>query len=156
MFAVKPLPSLKSDISGAAFRWPPAVGVWRPRLLGPRGKNNRGLVKAVISGGDKTAVAEMGKELSGSGPHSDTDYSSAAASSGKIDVRAVLSVRKKMRQRLVDKMEDQLESFMNAVGQGISLQLVSEEFDPGQSPSAFFLGLLEFAHGNFMLLPLVH
>lgn len=128
MFAVKPLSSLKSDFSGAAFRRPPGVGVRRDRVMGRRGKAKECLIKAVTSSRDKTVEAE-------SVPFSDADSSSAAASSsGKIELRAVLTVRKKMRQRLVDKMEDQLESFMNGIGQGIKLQLVSEEVDPGQCP----------------------
>ncbi|XP_031400709.1 lipoxygenase 6, chloroplastic [Punica granatum] len=132
MFAVKPLSSLQSDLSRAVFLRPPAIGIRQARVSGRQGRVNGGAVKAAISSGDKTMEAEKGKV-----PYSDTDSSSssssaspAAASSGMIELRAVLTVRKKMRQRLVDKMEDQLESFINGIGQGISLRLVSEEVDP--------------------------
>lgn len=134
MFAVRPLSSLKSDISGAAFWRLLAVEVQRARILGRWGKVNECLTKAVISSGDKTLEAER-KDPNKSVPHSGSDTSSAAFSLGKIELRAVLTVRKKMRQRLVDRMEDQLESFMNGIDQGIKLQLVSEEVDPGQCPA---------------------
>ena len=48
-----------------------------------------------------------------------------------IEVRAVLTIRNRLKQKLVGKIEDQLEYFMNGIGQGILVQLVSEEIDPG-------------------------
>lgn len=141
MFAVKPLSPFRSEVSGPVFRLPPpASGVGRRSraVVGRRLKVNGGAgwVRAVVSGGDnKTVEAEKpvdGKDLNGSLPSSSSSLSSSS-SSGKIDVRAVISIRKKIRQKLVDKIEDSLESFMNGIGQGIMLQLVSEEVDPGQS-----------------------
>ncbi|KAK3418913.1 hypothetical protein EUGRSUZ_H04662 [Eucalyptus grandis] len=138
MFAVKPLYPFKSEVSGPVFRLPPPAsgdGRRSRAAVGRRSKDNRGggWVRAVVSGGDnKTVEAEKpadGKGLSGSLPSSSSSLSSSP-SSGKIDVRAVISIRKKIRQKLVDKVEDSLESFKNGIGQGIVLQLVSEEVDP--------------------------
>ncbi|XP_030459833.1 lipoxygenase 6, chloroplastic [Syzygium oleosum] len=138
MFAVKPLSPFRSEVSGPVFRLPlPASGGGRRSraVVGRRLKVNGGAgwVRAVVSGGDnKTVEAEKpvddGKDLNGSLPSSSSSLSSSS-SSGKIDVRAVISIRKKIRQKLVDKIEDSLESFMNGIGQGIMLQLVSEEVD---------------------------
>lgn len=49
----------------------------------------------------------------------------------ELDVRVVLTIRKKMKEKLVEKIEDQWESFVNGIGCGIVVQLVSEEIDPG-------------------------
>lgn len=77
-----------------------------------------------VEGGTKALER---KEGNGSLP-----WSSSSSSSGKgIDVRAVITIRKKMKEKLSEKMEDQWESFINGIGQGISIQLVSEEIDPG-------------------------
>jgi lipoxygenase len=50
---------------------------------------------------------------------------------GGIDVRAVITIRKKMKEKINEKIEDQWEYFINGIGRGISIQLVSEEIDPG-------------------------
>ncbi|KAI6694635.1 hypothetical protein NL676_022345 [Syzygium grande] len=63
-----------------------------------------------------------------SGPVFRLPLAAGSLGGGKIDVRVVISIRKKIRQKLVDKIENSLESFMNGIGQGIMLQLVSEEF----------------------------
>lgn len=47
-----------------------------------------------------------------------------------LDVRVVLTIRKKMKEKLVDKIEDRWESFVNGIGRGIVVQLVSEDIDP--------------------------
>ncbi|KAG6482214.1 lipoxygenase 6, chloroplastic-like isoform X1 [Zingiber officinale] len=46
-----------------------------------------------------------------------------------IDVRLVLTVRNRIKERLVEKIENQWEYFVNGIGQGIRVQLVSEEVD---------------------------
>ncbi|RWW49515.1 hypothetical protein BHE74_00044309 [Ensete ventricosum] len=50
-----------------------------------------------------------------------------------IDVRVVLTVRNRIKDKLVSKIQDQLEYFVNGIGQGITVQLVSEEIDPGET-----------------------
>ena len=42
-----------------------------------------------------------------------------------------------MKEKLTEKMEDQWEFFVNGIGQGIQIQLVSEEVDPGLAFFAF-------------------
>lgn len=94
----------------------------RPRvILGP--------VRAVISSGDsksKSGVETTDKLLKNSG-----SLASSSSSEG-INVRAVIKIRKKMKEKLTDKIEDQWQSLMNGIGRGISIQLVSEDTDPGQ------------------------
>lgn len=53
-------------------------------------------------------------------------------SSGKArDVKAVVTLRKKMKEKISDKIEDQWESLMNGIGRGILIQLISQDIDPG-------------------------
>lgn len=42
----------------------------------------------------------------------------------------VITIKNKLKEKLVDKIEAQWESFVNGIGQGILVQLVSEEIDP--------------------------
>lgn len=92
----------------------------RPRVvLGP--------VRAVISSGDsksKSRVETTEKLLENNG-----SLASSSSSEG-INVRAVIRIRKKTKQKLTDKIEDQWEFLMNGMGRGISIQLVSEDTDP--------------------------
>jgi lipoxygenase len=46
-------------------------------------------------------------------------------------VRAVITIRKKIKEKINEKIEDQWEYFVNGIGKGILIQLVSEEIDPG-------------------------
>ncbi|KAL5717692.1 linoleate 13S-lipoxygenase [Ranunculus cassubicifolius] len=60
-----------------------------------------------------------------------TEAPTKAASVGPpIDVNVVLTVRKKMKEKLGEKLEYAIESFINGIGQGILIQLVSEQIDP--------------------------
>ncbi|CAN1295256.1 Lipoxygenase 6, chloroplastic [Linum perenne] len=45
-------------------------------------------------------------------------------------VKAVVTIRRDMRGNVVEKIEDRWEHFVNGIGRGISLQLVSDEIDP--------------------------
>lgn len=127
MFAVKPLSSLKSNLSVASLRRPPIVpglGANVRRIRKPK-VNGGGSIRAVISSGDQAVETDAVK---GNGlPYS------PSSNSNTVDLKVVLTVRKKIKQRLVDKIEDQFESFINGIGRGISLQLVGEEIDPGES-----------------------
>ena len=94
-------------------------------------------VKAAISSGDRsvetTAPAPSvreGKNGNGSLMGSSPD--------GRIQVRAVLTIRRKIKEGLIDKVEDQWFSFVNSIGQGILLQLISEQIDPGLFFLLFF------------------
>lgn len=90
--------------------------------------NGLGSVRAVISGGDKAAVEE---EASTSSLQSKEISGGSASSSSPIQVKAVVTIRKKTKEKVTEKIEDQWEFFINGIGQGILIQLVSEEIDPG-------------------------
>lgn len=66
------------------------------------------------------------------------------SSESGIQVRAVVVIKRKIRERLVDKVEDQWFSFINSIGQGILLKLISEQIDPdtnsGKSVEAYVRG----------------
>ena len=61
---------------------------------------------------------------------------------------AVVKIRKKMREKLTERVEHQLELLMKAIGQGMLIQLVSEEIDPG----SFFLNFFYFSFTKFAFL----
>lgn len=84
-------------------------------------------IRAVISSEDK-AVGGGAKAV---GSKDANALSSSSSSAKEIDMRAVITIRKKMKEKITEKVEDQWESFINGIGQGISIQLVSEEIDPG-------------------------
>ncbi|XP_035540473.1 lipoxygenase 6, chloroplastic-like [Juglans regia] len=131
MFTVNPAGPPKSDISGGVLRTSPAffgessvAPIRRTQLpvFGSR-VNRNGLIRAVISSGDKTLEAAStleGKESNGS----------LLSSGGGIEVRAVVTVRKKMKETITEKVEDKWEFFVNGFGQGIVIQLISAEIDP--------------------------
>ncbi|KAL0385385.1 UNVERIFIED_CONTAM: Lipoxygenase 6, chloroplastic [Sesamum radiatum] len=105
------------------------------------------VIRAVISSGDsKTGVetAEKGVESNGS--------LVSSSGSGSISVRAVITIRKKMKERLSEKIEDQWESFINGIGRGILIQLISEDIDPvtksGKSVESFVRGWLPKLSNN--------
>ncbi|WOL14345.1 lipoxygenase 6, chloroplastic [Canna indica] len=83
-------------------------------------------VRAVLRSDDKS-VSMLPQQLAAS----DGALKPAVPRPGDpVDVRVVLTVRNRIRQKLVDKIENQWEYFVNGVGQGITVQLVSEEIDP--------------------------
>ena len=99
----------------------------RVRVPGFGSRVYRVCVRAVISGGDKKkTMVETSKELNGS----------AVESGGWFDVRAVITIRKKMKENLNEKIEDQWEYVVNGMGQGICLHLISDQIDPGQFSSS--------------------
>ncbi|XP_077226864.1 PLAT/LH2 domain-containing lipoxygenase family protein [Tasmannia lanceolata] len=77
-------------------------------------------IRAVISSGDKSVETVK----------STADSNGSLMSSSGIEVRAVVTIRKKMKEKLSGKIVDQWESFINGIGQGILVQLVSQEIDP--------------------------
>ncbi|KAK6252356.1 hypothetical protein QUC31_014076 [Theobroma cacao] len=125
MLTLKPLPSFKSNFSGSALRRP-------SRLNGVPGLvqfswtiRTRHLVRAVIS--DDKALESAKK--SSSVEQKNVDGSLASGSSVK-EVRAVVTIRKKIKEKITEKIENQWELFINGIGQGILIQLISEEIDP--------------------------
>ncbi|XP_057949532.1 lipoxygenase 6, chloroplastic isoform X2 [Malania oleifera] len=118
MLAAKTLYPLSSEISARPLRRPPPRVPTAPVGAHARSRRTRvpcfRPVQAVISGGDKNVEAVTTPE----------------AQNINEDVRAVMTVRRKMKEKLVDKVEDQWVSILNGIGQGISIQLVSEEIDP--------------------------
>ncbi|KAK4429705.1 Lipoxygenase 6, chloroplastic [Sesamum alatum] len=105
------------------------------------------VIRAVISSGDSKAgvgTAEKGVESNGS--------LVSSSGSGGIRVRAVMTIRKKMKERLSEKIEDQWESFINGIGRGILIQLISEDIDPvtksGKSVESFVRGWLSKLSNN--------
>ncbi|GFY88155.1 PLAT/LH2 domain-containing lipoxygenase family protein [Actinidia rufa] len=104
------------------LRRPPTAAIaGRARVPGFGTRVNRVCVRAVISEGDKKkTMVETSKELN----------ESAVESGGWVDVRAVITIRKKMKENLNEKIEDQWEYVVNGMGQGICLQLISDQIDP--------------------------
>lgn len=79
-----------------------------------------GVIQAVISSGDKLAEVEV-KESNGA---------LTSSSSQGIEVKVVLTIRKKMKEEIGEKIAYFWESFINGIGQGITVQLISEDIDP--------------------------
>ena len=48
-----------------------------------------------------------------------------------IEVRAVVTIRKKMKERIDERIAEQWDSIVHGIGMGIIIQLVSEDVDPG-------------------------
>lgn len=133
MFAVTPANTLKSNLSGNAFRRSPLIlaGAFAGRrrkirfpATGPRNVK----IQAVVRGGDK--IVETNTESPAESKETNGSVLSASGGEG-IRVRAVVTIRKKMKEKLTDKLEDQWEHLVNGLGQGIQIQLISEEIDPG-------------------------
>lgn len=124
MFAVNSRGSTKSDIAGQVFRRTPGIWTENPAARSSRIRlKANGSIRAAISSGDKTLEAASPLE-------SKDSNGSLLSPGGGIEVRAVVTVRKKMKETMTEKMEDQWEFFVNGFGQGISIQLISEEIDP--------------------------
>lgn len=84
-------------------------------------------VRAVISSEEdsKTAAGVLETSKGSNG------FLGSSRNSG-MELRAVVTIRKKMKEKLVDKVEDQWVSLINGIGRGILIQLISEDIDPGQ------------------------
>ncbi|KAG8365933.1 hypothetical protein BUALT_Bualt17G0023500 [Buddleja alternifolia] len=111
---------------------------FRPRVSG-----KRAAIRAVISSGDSKSGVETAEKVV---EKSNGSPLGSSSSSGGVNVRAVIRIRKKMKEKLTEKIEDQWESFINGIGKGISIQLISEEIDPvtksGKSVESFVRGWL--------------
>ncbi|KAL0357791.1 UNVERIFIED_CONTAM: Lipoxygenase 6, chloroplastic [Sesamum calycinum] len=114
---------------------------------GFRPSRRAAVIRAVISSGDsKTGVETAEKSVESNGSLV------SSSGSGSISVRAVITIRKKMKERLSEKIEDQWESFINGIGRGILIQLISEDIDPvtksGKSVESFVRGWLPKLSNN--------
>ncbi|XP_028790511.1 lipoxygenase 6, chloroplastic-like isoform X2 [Neltuma alba] len=136
MFVLNPASSLASNLSDNAFRRSPAThaGAFtgrrrKSRILAPSGSRvvnwNVTSIRAVISSSSGGKTADTATS-----PADGTVPSSTSSGSEGIQVRAVVTIRKKMKQKITDKLEDQWESLVNGFGLGIQIQLISEEIDP--------------------------
>ncbi|KAJ6318850.1 hypothetical protein OIU76_014245 [Salix suchowensis] len=158
MYAMKRVYSpFKSELT---FRLPPATsGAWKDGFLwktrvpsGSKVSCTPGSIRAVISSDDK-ALEPYSKEASNKEVN-ELVLSSSSDNLGKggIDVRAVITIRKKMKEKINEKIEDQWEYFVNGIGRGILIQLVSEEIDPetnsGKSVQASVRGWLPKPSNN--------
>lgn len=105
----------------------------RRRELGWR----RGVqVEAVIGGGDKggrsqTAATTTTTPLDSKETSNGSVPRGSSSSSEGIEVKAVVTIRKKMKESIGEMVEDRWEYLINGVGQGIQIQLISEQIDPG-------------------------
>lgn len=107
-------------------------------------QKQRGLVKAVTNSGDHKSssaaevassvavVAAAAKQVQVDQENESVSSSASASTrSDGIDVKAVITIRKKMKEKLSERIEDQWESFIIGIGQGILIQLISQDIDPG-------------------------
>ncbi|XP_051122412.1 lipoxygenase 6, chloroplastic [Andrographis paniculata] len=94
--------------------------------LRPKLSKRRPILKAVISSGDSKAGVETAEKS----PHTEKLLPSSSRRQGKINVRIAIKIRKKMKERLTEKIEDGWEWVVNGIGRGIQIQLISEDIDP--------------------------
>lgn len=93
-------------------------------------------VKAVIQSGNDNKTVKDANFVEKSREESN----GSLLSSGKgRDVKAVVTLRKKMKEKITDKIEDQWESLMNGIGRGILIQLISQDIDPGFISNLYFV-----------------
>ncbi|CAN4090618.1 unnamed protein product [Withania somnifera] len=84
-------------------------------------------VKAVIQSGNEKKSLKGAKLVGKSGEKSN----GSLISPEKVrDVKVVITLRKKMKEKISDKIQDQWESLMNGIGRGILIQLISQDIDP--------------------------
>lgn len=142
MFIASPV---KTNLYGVSLVRSPAFPVL-PRPLQHRVPLSR-QVRAVISREEKAVDQEDEKSTNRS-----VVYSSSPAFpwqrskyTGTKTVMAVVKIRKKMREKLTERLEHQFELLLKAVGQGMLIQLISEEIDPGSISRTPFVSKIRFA-----------
>ncbi|KAK6160379.1 hypothetical protein DH2020_003760 [Rehmannia glutinosa] len=136
MLTAQPKPT---SLSGAGK--PQRVGGKAATFSGfrPKVTVRRPIIRAVISSEDsKTGVETAEKLVESNGSLV------SSRKSGGINVRAVITIRKKMNEKLSERVEDQWESFINGIGRGILIQIISEDIDPvtksGKTAESFVRG----------------
>lgn len=124
MLAFNPKPSsLRSTFSGGALRQPPRLNGVPALLSFSRTTRSRPLVRAVISD-DKTVESAKTSPL-------DEKHSNGSSDSSSKQVKVVVTIKKKMKENITEKIQNQWEMLMNGIGRGILIQLISEQIDPG-------------------------
>ncbi|XP_044489221.1 lipoxygenase 6, chloroplastic [Mangifera indica] len=120
-------------LTGPAFRRAPAISGAGKTVLSRQTRVARstfGPIQAVVNSDQNKATETAEKSVERKDVNGSFLVSRPSEKEGMVNVKAVLTVRKKMKEKLVDKIEDQWEYFINGIGQGIMIQLISEEIDP--------------------------
>lgn len=99
------------------------------RVFSRSHERRRVQIQASISGGDSKTTTSSPVESKESNVSVPLGSSGGRSSGEVINVKAVVTIRKKMKGNNI--VEDRLEYFINGAGQGIQIRLVSEEIDPG-------------------------
>ncbi|XP_020229857.1 lipoxygenase 6, chloroplastic [Cajanus cajan] len=98
--------------------------------------------RAAVSGGDKTATTSSPLDRK---ERKEKESVVSVVDEG-IQVTAVVTIRKKMKEKISDKLGDQWEYLVNAVGQGIQIHLISNQIHPhtnsGKSVQSYVRGWL--------------
>jgi len=111
---------------------PPQVALNRLRSIQfPPSARRSVQVQATVGGGDQSQTMtttsldskEMREKKGPMEPSSGVDEG--------LKVRAVVTIKKKMKEKIGEKLGDQWEYLVNGVGQGIKIQLISHDIDPG-------------------------
>ncbi|KAG8365931.1 hypothetical protein BUALT_Bualt17G0023300 [Buddleja alternifolia] len=151
MFTAQPKPTyLRSPeiLSGAGKHQRVARKAATFHGFRPKVSGRRAAIRAVINGGDSKSGLETAEKI----VEGTNGSSLGSSSSGGVNVRAVIRIRKKMMEKLTEKIEDQWESFINGIGKGILIQLISEDIDPvtksGKSVESFVRGWLPKLSNN--------
>ncbi|KAG7586152.1 Lipoxygenase C-terminal domain superfamily [Arabidopsis thaliana x Arabidopsis arenosa] len=126
MFVASPV---KTNFNGVSLGRSPAF----PAL--PRRRSHRvpisRQVRAVISREEKAVdQEESGKSTNKPVINSSPFPWQRSKYTGSKTVTAFVKIRKKIKEKLTERFEHQLELLMKAIGQGMLIQLVSEEIDP--------------------------
>lgn len=79
----------------------------------------------IRSGDNNTKVDTARKLTENNGPLASSKHAG-------IHVRAVITIRKKIKENILEKIEDNWESLMSGIGRGILIKLISQDIDPGQ------------------------
>lgn len=135
MYAVNPMSSaLKTQLlTGPALRRVPAIpgavsnGNLRPARVT---KSKFCPIRAVVNSDQNKATEAATKSVDAKDVNGSLLVSSSSSKEGLVDVKAVITIRKKLKEKLTEKIEDQWELFVNGIGQGIMIQLISEDIDP--------------------------
>ncbi|KAH9772716.1 Lipoxygenase 6 [Citrus sinensis] len=126
--------ALKTQLlTGPALRRVPAIpgavsnGNLRPARVS---KSKFCPIRAVVNSDQNKATEAATKSVDAKDVNGSLLVSSSSSKEGLVDVRAVITIRKKLKEKLTEKIEDQWELFVNGIGQGIMIQLISEDIDP--------------------------
>lgn len=88
-------------------------------------------IRAVVNSDQNKATEVATKSVDVKDVNGSLLVRSSSSKEGLVDVKAVITIRKKLKEKLTEKIGDQWELFVNGIGQGIIIQLISEDIDPG-------------------------